>query len=101
MMDIEPLIEAGSDGGSFMGWYAKGHHDREKFHDRVDHDYDLHRDDRRQFQPKEVTHEWWRCVPMRGDPGMTMFRPAEPHARGAFAVTVMDVSKLKDKRRGK
>lgn len=98
-IDIIDLREAGSDGGGLMGYWAKGHHDRFAFAKAVnDHTgADCYYDTRYVFVshlgygPQPVRHEWWRAVPMSGEPGFSMYHSAEPHSRGAFPVTVTTI----------
>jgi hypothetical protein len=86
-IDIQWLHEAGSNGGSHMGWYAKGHHDTGAFAAQVNHDYALNASDKRYCSPEKVEHVWWRTVLIAGDPGQYMFAPSNP-GRGAWKATV-------------
>lgn len=102
-IDIQDLREGGPDGGGLMGFWARGHHDLWKFAEAVnaytgaDYEYDRRyvtvRDDK-----KSVRHEWWRTVPDSSDPGSVYYRNAEPHSRGAFAVTVTTIVEDRDRR---
>lgn len=80
------------DSGGIMGFFARGHYDRHKFAEAcneytgADPYYD-----RRHVRPDDCRHEWWRTVPVSGEPGVTSYHFAEPHSRGAFAVTVTTV----------
>lgn len=98
-IEIIDLREAGSDGGGLMGYWAKGHHDRHAFADAVneytgaDWLYDTRYVviTRPLSGPQPVRHEWWRAVPMSGEPGHSVYHSAEPHSRGAFPVTVTTI----------
>lgn len=99
-IEIIDLREAGCDGGGLMGYWAKGHHDRYAFAEAVNQytGADCYYDQRyvnvvsRNLGNIEVVrHEWWRAVPMSGQPGRIAYHNAEPHSRGAFAVTVTTV----------
>lgn len=98
-IDIIDLREAGSDGGGLMGYWAKGHHDRFAFAEAVnDHTgADCYYDtryvvvSRLDYGPQPVRHEWWRAVPLSGEPGHSVYHSAEPHSRGAFPVTVTTI----------
>lgn len=81
-----------------MGYWAKGHHDRHAFADAVNEHTgaDWIYDSRyvvvtRLSGPQPVRHEWWRAVPMSGEPGHSVYHSAEPHSRGAFPVTVTTI----------
>ncbi|RUM06774.1 hypothetical protein [Rhizobium chutanense] len=80
------------DSGSVMGFFARGHYDRHKFAEAcneytgADPYYD-----RRYVRPDDCRQEWWRTVPVSGEPGAVSYHNAEPHSRGAFAVTVTNV----------
>lgn len=89
-LDIEELREAGSSGGDFMGYYARGHFDPEFFAERCN-TYGPHIDshDRRFVRPKHVRHEYWRTVMVEDDPGEFQFNKSEK-GPGAWAVTVAD-----------
>lgn len=99
-IDILDLREAGSDGGGLMGYWAKGHHDRYAFAEAVN-EYtgaDCYYDSRHVTvtrvvgsEPHPVRHEWWRTVPVSGQPGHSVYHSAEPHSRGAFPVTVTTI----------
>lgn len=88
---IEPLLEAGEDGGGLMGYYARGHFDSWSFADAcnkysgADTGYD-----RRHVRAQDVRQTWWRTTPMSGQSGCYMFNVAEPKSKGAFPVTVWD-----------
>ena len=98
-IDIIDLREARSDGGGLMGYWAKGHHDRHAFADAVnehtgaDWIYDTRYVvfTRPLSGPQPVRHEWWRAVPLSGEPGHSVYHSAEPHSRGAFPVTVTTI----------
>ncbi|MGN7710807.1 hypothetical protein [Agrobacterium radiobacter] len=98
-IEIIDLREAGSDGGGLMGYWAKGHHDRFAFAEAVnDHTgADCYYDtryvvvSRLDYGPQPVRHEWWRAVPLSGEPGHSVYHSAEPHSRGAFPVTVTTI----------
>jgi hypothetical protein len=96
-IEIIELREAGSDGGSLMGFYARGHHDRWAFSNACNAytGADMQHDDRyvpTEWREKEVVrHEWWRTVPISGEPGFFRYHSAEPRSRGAFPVTVTTI----------
>ena len=92
-MQIEELREAGSDGGGFMGWFARGHYSTLLFAQEIFDEYGVDSDDRRWFRPEEVQHEWWRCIPICGDEGYSTYFQTEGGVQGAFEVTVMDIEK--------
>ncbi|WP_331373815.1 hypothetical protein [Sinorhizobium chiapasense] len=80
------------DSGDVMGFFARGHHDRHKFAEACN-EYtgaDAYYD-RRHVKPDDCRHEWWRTVPVSGEPGVVSYHAAEPRSRGAFAVTVTTV----------
>lgn len=89
---IAELREAGSDGGSLMGYYCRGHADRWAFAEACNHytgaveSYDV-----RYVKADRVRHVWWRTVPISGDPGHSAYHDAEPGSRGAWQATVADV----------
>lgn len=80
------------DSGDVMGFFARGHYEHHKFAEAcneytgADPYYD-----RRHVRSEDCRHEWWRTVPVSGEPGVTAYHQAEPHSRGAFAVTVTTV----------
>lgn len=80
------------DSGDMMGFFARGHYERYKFAEAcneytgADPYYD-----RRYVHANDCRHEWWRTVPVSGEPGVVSYHTAEPHSRGAFAVTVTHV----------
>jgi hypothetical protein len=88
------------DSGSIMGFFARGHFERYKFaqacneYTGADAYYDL-----RYVRPEDCRQEWWRTVPVSGEPGVISYHNAEPHSRGAFAVTVTSV--VEDRERKK
>lgn len=86
-----------------MGYYARGHFDRWKFA-RACNIYTgaaMAHDDRHvpESLPDYVRHEWWRTVPVSGEPGMVQFVGAEPKSRGAFPVTVTTVIEDRQRKR--
>lgn len=80
------------DSGSIMGFFARGHYEQHNFAEAcneytgADPFYD-----RRHVRTEDCRHEWWRTVPVSGEPGVVAYHHAEPHSRGAFAVTVTTV----------
>lgn len=80
------------DSGDVMGFFARGHYDRYKFAEAcneytgADPYYD-----RRHVKGDDCRHEWWRTVPVSGEPGVVSYHVAVPRSRGAFAVTVTTV----------
>lgn len=95
-IDIQDLRDL--DGGA-MGFWAKGHHPTHRFAEACNHytGADAYYD-RRHVTPDQCRHEWWRTVPVGGEPGMVQYLPAEPKSRGAFAVTVTTVIEDRDRR---
>lgn len=81
--EIHELREVG--GGSVMGWYAKGHHDRQAFAREATEQWCIEG----WIPPAAVQQAWWRCVPTTDDWGYpcSAFHPANPRSRGAFPVT--------------
>jgi hypothetical protein len=89
-ISIEELREL--DSGSAMGYFARGHFERYQFAAACnDYTGADERYDRRHVRPDDCRHEWWRTVPVSGEPGVTSYHGAEPRSRGAFAVTVTTV----------
>lgn len=96
------FIEESRELGSFevMGFFAKGHYDRHKFAEAcneytgADPYYDL-----RYVEAEDCRQEWWRTVPVSGEPGVISYHNAEPHSRGAFAVTVTHVVADRERKR--
>lgn len=78
--------------GNVMGYFARGHYEHHKFADACNcyTDADAYYD-RRYVRSDDSRHEWWRTVPVSGEPGVISYHSAEPHSRGAFAVTVTTV----------
>lgn len=80
------------DSGDVMGFFARGHYERHKFakacneYTGADPYYD-----RRHVKADDCRQEWWRTVPVSGEPGVVSYHIAEPRSRGAFAVTVTTV----------
>lgn len=90
-IEIEPLLEAGEDGGGLMGYYTRGHVDIWLFAEAANEYSGAQSEwDRRYVKAKEVQQVWWRTVPMAGQRGCRQFIVAEPKARGSFPVTVWD-----------
>lgn len=80
------------DSGDVMGFFARGHYDLYKFAEACN-EYtgaDAYYD-RRYVRPTDCRQEWWRTVPVSGEPGIISYHNAEPRSRGAFAVTVTHV----------
>lgn len=100
-IEILELREIDSEG--LMGFYARGHFDRWKFA-RACNQYTgaaLFHDERHvpEGLPDYVRHEWWRSVPVSGEPGTRQFVIAEPKSRGAFPVTVTTVIEDRQRKR--
>lgn len=80
------------DSAEIMGFFARGHHELYKFAEAcnaytgADAYYD-----RRYVNSDDCRQEWWRTVPVGGEPGVVAYHNAEPRSRGAFAVTVTRV----------
>lgn len=100
-IDILDLREV--DSGEPMGYYARGHFDRWTFARAVNVYTGAHyfHDDRHvpEGLPDYVRHEWWRTVPVSGEPGTSQFVTAEPKSRGAFPVTVTTVIEDRQRKR--
>jgi hypothetical protein len=96
-MEIEESREI--DSGAVMGYFARGHfpvhHFAEACNDYTGADPYY---DRRHVKADDVRHEWWRTVPVTGEPGVVAYHHAEPRSRGAFAVTVTTVVEDRDRR---
>lgn len=91
VIEIDEIREAGPDGGDLMGYFARGHVDRYQFAQAANAFSGADSEwDRRHVRAAKVRHEWWRTVPIAGEPGFTQFLSAEPHSRGAYPVTVCD-----------
>lgn len=89
-IELEVLLEAGSDGGDFKGYYCRGHVDPHHFAAACNHETGAKDSfDRRFTTAKHVRHEYWRTVPIADDPGQQQFVKSEK-GRGAWAVTVAD-----------
>lgn len=79
-LDIKQLREF--EGGP-LGWWSKGHHEAEVFL------FAIVEASGKILEPAHVRQEWWRCVP--AGPGMgSLLCRAQPGARGAFPVTVVE-----------
>jgi hypothetical protein len=76
-IEIRPLTDA----GSYVGFWAKGHHATADFIAVLEHDWG------RTTTPDEVTQSYVRLVPC-GDGGMWMIE-SKP-GRGAFKVTACE-----------
>lgn len=85
---ISDLRTAGSDGGNFMGYYARGHFDAHVF---VQACAEFARANDIWFEPKldRVRHGYWRTTMIQDDPGEFQFSPSRP-GPGAWAVTYID-----------
>lgn len=80
------------DSGDVMGFFARGHYDRFKFAEACNEYTGADPIfDRRHVRPDDCRQEWWRTVPVSGEPGVISYHSAEPHSRGAFSVTVTSV----------
>jgi hypothetical protein len=87
-IEIEELIEAGSDGGGLLGYYAKGHHDPVEFAQAANkHSGATSAFDPRYVDFKRVFQVHYRTIPISGDDGQFRFDPATP-GRGAWPATV-------------
>ena len=89
---VEDLREAGEDGGDLMGFYCRGHVDRHLFAIAAnDHSGATSSFDRRWVDAKKCRHVWYRTVQVEGaSRGTVWFKPAEPHAKGAWPATICD-----------
>lgn len=91
-IEIEELREAGEDGGNHMGYFARGHLDKDEFA-RACNEYSgaVNWTDRRHVAIRHVRHVWWRTGQMEGEPRGTMcFRVANPGSPGAWKATVAE-----------
>lgn len=95
-MEIERLLEAGEDGGNFMGYYARGHHPATAFAAACNEDSGIDSQTDSCFAwAKDVQHVWWRTVPIAGEPGNSKFIEAAPESHGAWKATVIDFAALR------
>ncbi|MGF7178391.1 hypothetical protein [Azospirillum doebereinerae] len=93
---IRELRESGVDGGGWMGCWAKGHHAPDAFMAaaaRTDFEWDGY-GRRPLVHAWMIQQDWWRCVPMAGEPGCWEYRAAVPKSRGAFPATYFSTSEL-------
>ena len=102
--EIEDLREAGEDGGSLMGYFARGHFDAVTFAEAANkYSGAAYGDDRRHVYAKDVVQVWYRTCQMAEQPKGTMeFRPTEPGAKGAWKATVcasVDIHAARQRRR--
>lgn len=92
-IEIEVLREAGEDGGNFMGYFCRGHVDKEAFAWAANY-YGDHMSgyghDPRYVNANDVKHIWWRTVPISGEDNQMQYIPAAEPGRGAWAATVHD-----------
>lgn len=89
-MEIQELIEAGSDGGGMLGNYCKGHVNMYNFADacNVENGCEHNTYDTRYVHSGIVRHEYWRTVQVADDEaGVYEFRKSKK-GRGAWKVTV-------------
>jgi hypothetical protein len=79
--------------GGLMGYWARGHYPLHHFREAANYytSADERYDERYVREAASIRHEWWRTVPVSGEPGMVQYCSAEPKSRGAFAVTVTTV----------
>lgn len=92
LIDIHQLREAGEDGGGFLGWYAKGHHDKETFCYVVNSSEGLTPDSRRFIQTRHVRHLYYRTQMISGEDSQFQFVECKGPTRGAWAATVADLN---------
>lgn len=102
MTDIQvcDYVEAGEDGGDFMGYYAKGFHSAPDFVDACNK-MSRNNDRWEECRPEMVKQGWWRTVPCSGEPGFFQYLPAKPGTPGAYKVTFIDMAQERRKREGK
>jgi len=85
-LEVQALLEL--DGGSFMGWWSKGHHNPEEFHRAVvDYEEGVH------SVPAvaDVKHLWARVLPNRfTDEGGGWLSYCSGPGRGAFPLTELE-----------
>ncbi len=105
-IELRELREDG--GGRTMGYYAKGHHNRQTFAKIVEAEAneiaaaeeewaDAPEGVVRQrirIPVSSVQHVWWRCVPSQEGDGSYLFIGAKPRSRGAFPATVTEHAPL-------
>lgn len=84
-LDIQELREYQ---GGHLGWFSKGHQDKNEFVMEIVTNHDTTIPDLGPLEQR-TRHEYWRCVPA-GDDGFTFTRPTSPGTRGAFPVTVVE-----------
>lgn len=92
MIEIEELREAGEDGGDHMGYFTRGHADKEEFA-RACNTYSgaVNSTDSRHVAVRHVRHVWWRTGQMEGEPRGTMcFHVANPGDKGAWKATLAE-----------
>lgn len=91
-IEIEELREAGEDGGSLMGYFCRGHVDRDAFARAANafsgaaSSYDA-----RHVRPERCFHVWWRTEQMPGQPAGTYhYRAVAGPGAGAWPATVCE-----------
>lgn len=90
-LEIMPLSEAEADGWTSSwryGWYSKGHHDSDKFAEKLLTQEDVALTDEEQA---DIQQGYWRCLPfMPGYGPGGRFIDAEGGGHGAFPVTYVE-----------
>ncbi len=84
-MDIETLHEVG--GGPLVGYYAKGHLDKEEFIKELEIQHEVV--DLEKPPPDDVVHGHIRFVPNNVDGGM-IIETGRAGSKGAFPATVWE-----------
>lgn len=74
--------------GGHLGWWSKGHQDKNEFVMEIVTNHDPSIPDLGPLE-RATRHEWWRCVPVPGERG-TLLIKARSNTRGAFPVTVVE-----------
>lgn len=103
-IEIQELREAGEDGGSLMGYFCRGHVERDAFARAANafsgaaSSYDA-----RHVRPERCFHVWWRTEQMPEQPaGTCHYRAVAGPGAGAWPATVcecIEESRLERSRR--
>jgi hypothetical protein len=70
-----------------LGYFSKGHHDKQVFADEVNGQYQGPWC--QQADPDDVRHVWWRNKPLHSNRFDVEYVQADGPGRGAFPVTVI------------
>ena len=85
-LSIDTLQEC--EGGSFMGYYSYGHHDKEEFIDTLNGDYG--EDIELMDVEKSIEHKYCKAVPFQGTSKM-MFAYSKEPKKGYTPITILEV----------